>query len=94
MATAPKRNLGKMPCPHCGGAVAVYQSVPGTLSYKCQEAECEASAFAAPHTGAGKKWLAALGPVAVVPVAVAPAARKAAAAVPVQMKSGFSMGGL
>lgn len=84
MATAPKKNLGKIPCPHCGGAVAVYQSLPGTLSYKCQESECEASAFAAPHTGAGKKWLAALG-------AAAPAS--VSASVPA-VKSGFSMGGL
>lgn len=104
MATAPKQNLGKMPCPDCGGAVAVHRSAPGTLSYKCQEAECESSGFAAAHTGAAKKWLAKLGQgAAAVPPVVKPAARvpavppvvkvpPAGAAVP--PRAGFSMGGL
>jgi ssDNA-binding Zn-finger/Zn-ribbon topoisomerase 1 len=61
MATAkPKKNLGKMPCPGCGDAVAVMQSETGMLSYKCQNAECETSGFAPAHTGAAKKWRAAL----------------------------------
>ncbi|OEZ93486.1 hypothetical protein JAB8_06020 [Janthinobacterium sp. HH106] len=59
MATA-KKNLGKMPCPDCGDPVAVMQSEPGTLSYKCQHADCESSGFAQAHTGAARRWLAKL----------------------------------
>jgi len=58
---AAKKNLGKMPCPHCGDPVAVMQAETGTLSYKCQDADCESSGFAPGHTGAARKWLAALG---------------------------------
>ncbi|MGK5023109.1 hypothetical protein [Janthinobacterium sp. LB2P10] len=59
MATA-KKNLGKMPCERCGDPVAVMQSETGTLSYKCQHADCEKSSFAASHTGAAKAWMAKL----------------------------------
>ncbi len=59
MATA-KKNLGKMPCPHCGDPVAVMQALTGTLSYKCQDADCESSGYAPAHTGAARKWLAAV----------------------------------
>ena len=69
MATA-KTNLGKMPCPACGDPVAVMRADTGTLSYKCQDAGCEMSAFAQVHTGAARRWLAKL-PAGAVPV-VAP----------------------
>lgn len=59
MATA-KQNLGKMPCPHCGDPVAVFKSSTGKLSYKCQDADCEASCFAEAHSGVARKWLALL----------------------------------
>lgn len=56
-----KNNLGKMPCEACGDIVAVFESGNGTLSYKCQDAQCEHSAFAQGHTGAAKRWRAKLG---------------------------------
>lgn len=61
MAAAPKKNLGKMPCPDCRQPVAVMQAESGTLSYKCQEADCEATGFAQAHTAAARRWQAALG---------------------------------
>lgn len=61
MAAKPKKNLGKMPCPDCRQPVAVMQADSGTLSYKCQEADCEATGFAQAHTKAAARWLAALG---------------------------------
>lgn len=61
MVAAPKTNLGKMPCPDCGQPVAVKQAASGTLSYACQEADCEATGFAQAHTAAARRWQAALG---------------------------------
>jgi hypothetical protein len=61
MVAAAKKNMGKMPCPHCSDPVAVMQAPTGTLSYKCQHADCEATGFASAHTAAARKWLAALG---------------------------------
>lgn len=61
MVAAAKKNLGKMPCPYCEDPVAVMQAATGTLSFKCQDADCEATGFAPAHTAAAKKWLAALG---------------------------------
>lgn len=49
-----------MPCPECRDPVAVMQADTGTLSYKCQHADCESSGFAAAHTGAARRWIAAL----------------------------------
>jgi ssDNA-binding Zn-finger/Zn-ribbon topoisomerase 1 len=60
MAAAPKENLGKMPCPACGEPVALKKSATGKLSYACQDAECESTGYADQHTGAARKWLAAL----------------------------------
>lgn len=97
MATA-KQNLGKMPCPHCGDPVAVFKSSTGKLSYKCQDADCEASCFAEAHSGVARKWLALLpkrepeaAPATVPEAAPAPDA-------PPQKKApkaaGFTLGGL
>lgn len=61
MVAAPKKNLGKMPCPDCRQPVAVMQAASGTLSYKCQEADCEATGFAQAHTAAARRWQTALG---------------------------------
>lgn len=61
MVAAPKTNLGKMPCPGCGQPVAVKKAASGTLSYVCQEADCEQSGFAPAHTAAARRWLGALG---------------------------------
>jgi hypothetical protein len=61
MVAAAKMNLGKMACPCCGEPVAVMKApATGTLSLKCQEADCEASLFAQAHTAAARKWLAKL----------------------------------
>jgi len=60
MAAKPKTNLGKMPCPGCAQPVAVMKAETGTLSFKCQEADCEQTGFAQAHTAAARKWLAAL----------------------------------
>lgn len=103
MAAAPKTNLGKMPCPNCRHPVALMKANTGTLSYKCQEAECEATGFAQAHTAASRKWLAAL-PAKPDPAAPAPAAKaplalepkapaKAAPPAPQQppAKGGFNM---
>lgn len=59
MATV-KTNLGKIPCPACGDAVAVYKSATGKLSYTCQHPDCESTGYAGEHTGAAKKWLSQL----------------------------------
>lgn len=59
MATV-KTNLGKIPCPACGDAVAIYRSGTGKLSYNCQHPDCESTGYAAEHTGAAKKWLSLL----------------------------------
>ena len=110
MVAAAKTNLGKMPCPHCTGPVAVMEAATGTLSYRCQEADCEATGFAAAHTAAARKWRTAL-PARTVPVvpieAIAkpikttPAAIAKAPAVPVVQtapkvapRSAFSLGAL
>jgi hypothetical protein len=68
-----KTNLGKIPCPACGDAVAIYQSGTGKLSYTCQHAECESTGYAAEHTGAAKKWISLLPkkPLSQAPKAVA-----------------------
>ena len=93
MATA-KKNLGKMPCPGCGDPTAVFQAKTGTLSYKCQHADCESSGYAAKHTGAAKKWLSQLPaqPIEQPPKATPPKAEKVPPAVP--SKAGFSMSNL
>lgn len=78
MVAAAKKNLGKMPCPHCAGPVAVMEAGTGTLSYKCQEADCEATGFAAAHTAAARKWRA------VLPAAAPAAAPVAAIAKPIK----------
>jgi hypothetical protein len=58
MVTAKKENLGKMPCECCGEPVAVKKAIlTGTLSYQCQDADCEKSGYAPGHTGAARKWL-------------------------------------
>jgi hypothetical protein len=89
MATA-KKNLGKMPCPCCGDPVAVHQAETGTLSFKCQDATCETSGFAAAHTGAAKKWLSLLPKTASEPApAAAPTPPKKTPS-----KAGFDMGAL
>lgn len=91
---AAKKNLGKMPCPHCGDPVAVMQAETGTLSYKCQDADCESSGFAAGHTGAARKWLASTAR----PAAKAPAAPVVDTAITTPEKKAekpaFSMGNL
>jgi hypothetical protein len=59
MVTAKKENLGRMPCPCCGEPVAVKKAImTGTLSYQCQDADCEATGYAPAHTAAARKWLA------------------------------------
>lgn len=63
MATRPKNNLGKMPCPECGEPVAVRESrETGTLSFQCQDADCEASGYAQAHTGVYRRWKAKITP--------------------------------
>jgi hypothetical protein len=57
MAAAPKENLGKMPCPCCGQPVALKRSATQKLSFVCDDADCEQSGYANPHTGAARKWL-------------------------------------
>lgn len=93
MATA-KQNLGKMPCPHCGDPVAVFKSSTGKLSYKCQDADCEASCFAEAHSGVARKWLALL-PNRTPEAAPMPAAAPEVI-VPQKTppKAGFTLGGL
>jgi len=104
MAAKPKQNLGKMPCPDCRQPVAVMKADSGTLSYKCQEADCEATGFAQAHTAAARRWLDALGtrqaPAAEPPKPAAPQAPKAdAKPQPKQetkppVKGGFSLEGV
>lgn len=69
MVTAKKENLGKMPCPCCGEPVAVKKAMTGTLSYQCQDADCETSGYAGAHTAAARKWLAKIGTRAAAPPA-------------------------
>jgi hypothetical protein len=83
MATA-KTNLGKMKCEACGDVVAVFESPNKTLSYKCQDAGCEHSAFAQGHTGAAARWRAK------IDAAKAPAA-PASAPAKTPAKAGFSL---
>lgn len=71
MVTAKKENLGKMPCPCCGEPVAVKKAMTGTLSYQCQDADCETSGYAGAHTAAARKWLGKIGPRA-APISTAP----------------------
>jgi hypothetical protein len=108
MVAAPKKNLGKMPCPDCRQPVAVMEAASGTLSYKCQEADCEATGFAQAHTAAARRWLAALGtrqapPAAPAKPAAAPAPKADAKQPPKAdakkndeppRKGGFSLGDL
>lgn len=58
MAAAPKDNLGRFPCPCCGEPVALKRSATMKLSFVCDDADCEMSGYANPHTGAARKWLA------------------------------------
>jgi ssDNA-binding Zn-finger/Zn-ribbon topoisomerase 1 len=83
MAAAPKENMGKMPCPCCGDPVALKKSATGKLSYQCQDAECESTGFADQHSGAARKWLAALTPAKQEPTKTTPAPVKAPNPVPV-----------
>jgi len=63
MATRPKDNLGKMACPCCGEPVSVKKSrETGTLTYACQDADCEATGYASAHTAAARRWLANITP--------------------------------
>lgn len=105
MAAKPKANLGKMPCPDCRQPVAVMRAESGTLSYKCQEADCEATGFAQAHTAAARKWLAALpakpgaapAPAAKQPLTLEPKAPASKAPEPDKQpptKGGFSLDGL
>lgn len=73
MAAAPKTNLGKIPCPVCGDAVALKKSATGKLSYACQHADCEATGFADQSSGAARKWLAKLPAATPTPPAPTPA---------------------
>jgi predicted RNA-binding Zn-ribbon protein involved in translation (DUF1610 family) len=57
MAAAPKENLGRFPCPCCGEPVALKRSGTMKLSFVCEDADCEMSGYANPHTGAARKWL-------------------------------------
>ncbi|MGZ3319671.1 MAG: hypothetical protein ACXU9C_01680 [Xanthobacteraceae bacterium] len=58
MVAAAKVNHGKMPCPDCGEPVALKESTAtGTLSWDCQDADCEATGFAKKHTAAARRWL-------------------------------------
>jgi hypothetical protein len=58
MVAAAKKNMGKIPCPDCKQPVALMQAEKtGTLSYKCQEADCECTGFAQYHTAAARRWL-------------------------------------
>jgi len=103
MVAKAKTNLGKIPCPTCREPVALMRADSGTLSYKCQEAECEATGFAQAHTAAARKWLAALpakpaaappAPVAKQPLTLEPQApAKPTPPVPEQppRKGGFSI---
>lgn len=106
MAAAPKENLGKIPCPCCGDPVALKKSATGKLSYQCQDADCESTGFADQHSGAARKWLAALSPVAKPaakpePIKTTPAPAKPPAPVPVvpaapqtPPRSAFDLGSL
>lgn len=102
MAAAPKANLGKMPCPDCKQPVALMKAATGTLSYKCQEADCEATGFAQAHTAAARRWLAALpkAPAAATtepapkPAPKAPAKEAEPAPQQPPAKGGFSFTGL
>jgi len=95
MVAAAAKNLGKMPCPHCGEPVAVKETASGILKYACQDAECEAEAFARPHTVAARKWRALVG--AKAPAPAAPKQEPAPAPAPAPAKkpaTPFSMLGL
>lgn len=61
MVAAAAKNLGKIPCPCCTEPVALKQTASGILKWECQDAECEASGFARPHTAAARKLLEKVG---------------------------------
>lgn len=103
MAAAPKKNLGKMPCPDCKQPVALKQAVSGKLSFACQEADCECTGFADQHSGAARKWMAALAtpaPATGHPLPLVPATAKPRQLTPAPApdtppkKGGFDIGSL
>lgn len=61
MVAAAAKNLGKIPCPCCREPVALKQTATGILKYECQDADCEASGFARPHTARARAWLELVG---------------------------------
>lgn len=62
MVAAAAKNLGKIKCPCCGEPTALKQTTSGILKWECQDAGCEASGFARPHTAAARKLLEQVGP--------------------------------
>jgi ribosomal protein L37AE/L43A len=61
MVAAAAKNLGKIKCPCCGEPTALKQTASGILKWECQDAGCEASGFARPHTAAARKLLEQIG---------------------------------
>ncbi|NIA56188.1 hypothetical protein HAV22_21380 [Massilia sp. TW-1] len=95
MVAAAKINHGKMACPACGEPVALKESTAtGTLSWDCQDADCEATGFAKKHTAAARKWLASVPKR--TPAATQPAGAGEQPSAPPKPapKPGFSFGGL
>lgn len=85
MVAAAAKNLGKIKCPCCGEQTALKQTASGILKWECQDADCEATGFARPHTAAARKLLEIVGtkpaPAMPAPAAIpapkpAPAAKK------------------
>lgn len=72
MVAAAAKNLGKIPCPCCAEPVALKQTASGILKYECQDADCEASGFARPHTARARAWLELVGQKAAAPSPAAP----------------------
>lgn len=110
MAAAPKKNLGKIPCPDCKQPVALKQAASGKLSFACQEADCECTGYADQHSGAARKWMAALAtpapatghplPLVIEPAKPAPPRKPAPGPTPAPVpptppaKGGFDLGSL
>lgn len=93
MVAAAKVNHGKMPCPVCKQPVALKESTAtGTLSFDCQEADCEATGFAKKHTAAARRWLASVPRRSQEPTKQGSADDPSPAKTP--QKPEFSLGGL
>jgi ribosomal protein L37AE/L43A len=91
MVAAAATNLGKIACPCCKEPVALKKTASGILKWECQDAGCEASGFARPHTAAARKLLEQVG------AKPAPAAKEpepAAAPAPKPARKGFDFAGL